>query len=283
MAKKFFIIIAFFVLIFSAAPRGYAAENTVYIGIVPFYAPEKIWRLYSPFVDYLNKTTDIKWELKLFKNHEAIIKGICSDEVSIALLGPVPLGRVYEMCGARALLVALGEDGNPHYRSVILTWNPHIKSLKDIKGKPFAFFKNSTAAYVLPRKMLHDEGIDIKDIKPVFYNGQDDIINALLKQEVAAGGVKELLYERFKAFNLRVLKASEPIPNFAFCASPNINKQVAEKFMTSLLKLKPMTNKRDKNIVKDWHDVIRHGFILPPDNYLKDVLKLQEWDKKYKN
>lgn len=195
----------------------------------------------------------------------------------------MPLGRAYEMCSAKVLLVALGKDGNAHYRSIIITSNPRIKSLEDIKGKPFAFFKNSTAAYVLPRKMLAEGGISMGDIKPVFYSGQDDIIKALLNQEVAAGGVKESLYEKFKSFNLKALKASEPLPNFAFCASPNISRKISEKFANSLLKLKPITSKKDKNIVKGWDDEIRHGFVLPSDNYLKDVLKLQKWDKKYKN
>lgn len=35
MVKKIFIIIAFLVLIFSAVPYGHAAENKVYIGILP--------------------------------------------------------------------------------------------------------------------------------------------------------------------------------------------------------------------------------------------------------
>ncbi len=280
--KKIFVIIVFLILTFSVPAHGYD-KNTVYIGIVPFYSPEKIWSSYKPLIDYLNKTTDINWELKFFKNHEAIIKGICLDEVSIAFLGPVPLGRAYEMCSVKVLLVALGKDGNAHYRSIIITSNPRIKSLEDIKGKPFAFFKNSTAAYVLPRKMLEEGGISMGDIKPVFYSGQDDIIKALLNQEVASGGVKESLYEKFKSFNLKALKASDPLPNFAFCASPNISRKISEKFANSLLKLKPITSKKDKNIVKGWDDEIRHGFVLPSDNYLKDVLKLQEWDKKYKN
>lgn len=279
MIKKSFISIILLIIIqiFSAS-YGYA--KTVSIGIIPFYSPEKIWALYQPLIEYLNKTTDIKWELKLFKEHEALVKGICANEVSIAFLGPVPLGRAYEACGVDVLLVALGKDGKSHYRSIIFTADPKIKSLKDLNGKPFPFVKGSTAAHILPAKMLTEEGIEFK---PVFYKSQEKIVQAVLNQEVLAGGVKELIYEKFKSFNLKVLKASEPIPNHAFCASPAIDKKVAEKFKRALLKLKPITNEKDKELVKDWDDEIKNGFILPYDGYLKEVLRLQKWDKKFRD
>ena len=89
------------------------------LGIVPFYAPEKIWNLYTPLIEHLNKTTGYRWELKLYHDHDAIVGGICKGEVTVAFLGPVPFGRAQEQCRTWPLLVALGIDGKPDYSSTI--------------------------------------------------------------------------------------------------------------------------------------------------------------------
>jgi phosphonate transport system substrate-binding protein len=269
MVKKLFIIIAFLVLIFSAVHYGYAAENKVYIGILPYYAPDKIWHFYEPFIDYLNKTTDISWELKLYHNYDAIIDGICSSEVSIAYLGPNPFGLAYEKCKAKPLLVILGDDGKPFYRSIIFTNNHKINSLKELKGKPFAFGdRDSTSSNIVPRKMLEDAGITMDMIKPVFLKSHEKIINAVV-------------FEKFKGLKFKVLKVSEPLPLHSFCTTSNINPDIERKFMNALLKLKPLHDDSDRNIVKNWDPELRYGFTLPPKDYIQNILKLHRLFEKY--
>lgn len=248
---------------------------------MPYYTPEKIWHLYEPFVDYLNKTTDIKWELKLYHNYESIIQGICGGEISVALLGPVALGKAYEKCRAKPLLVSLGKDGAPYYRSVIITNDFDINSLKDLKEKKFALLKGSTAADVVPRKMLADEGITFEFISPVFYESHDRIINALLTNDVTAAGVKESMYEKFRDSKLKILKRSWPLPNYAFCAQPSFSKQTAGKFINALLRLKPLSSPDDKNKVRNWDDEVKNGFILPTEYYQQNIMKLHDLYKEY--
>src|SRR3990172_3843630 len=159
-----------FILLFLALVIASPAcpADTEYIGIIPFYAPEKIWNLYTPLIDYLNKSTDIKWALKLYHDHEETIEGLCKGEISIALLGPVPFSRAQSKCGVKPLLVALERDGKPYYRSILITTDFAVKSLSDLRGKEFGFLEGSTAAYVLPRKMLEEEGITMGMPKPIF-------------------------------------------------------------------------------------------------------------------
>lgn len=281
MVKKIFIIIVFLVLIFSAVPYGYAADNTVYIGIIPYYAPDKIWHFYKPFTDYLTKTTDISWELKLYHNYDAIIDGLCSGEVSIAYLGPNSLGLAYEKCKAKPLLVVLGEDGQPFYKSVIFTNNHKINSLKELEGKIFAFGdKESTSSNIVPRKMLEDAGVTMDKIKPIFLKNHEKIINAVAKNEATAGATKDSILKKFQEMKFKILKVSESIPQYSFCALPNINPEIERKFMNALLKLKPLSNKADRDKVKEWDSELRYGFTLPPEYYFQNVLKLRALSKK---
>lgn len=249
------------------------------ITVIPFYGPEKIWMLYAPFVHYLREQTGKPWELKLFAAHEALLAALCGGEVAFALLGPVPLGRAIEQCGAAPVLVALGKDGKPDYHSVVVTADPAIDALDNLRGKRFAFFKGSTAAHILPRKILRDAGLQPDDFIPVFYESQDHILNALLTLEVSAGGMKDSLYRKFRDAPLRVLETSGPLPNFAFAAAPALPEETKKLFADTLLGLHPGTDEALRKRMEEWDDEIKNGFIPPPANFRQEVLDLQALTK----
>ncbi len=253
------------------APEG-KSEYT--ITIIPYYSPEKLYVKFIPLVEYLRKTTGKPWELKLYPTHDTTIDAICSGEVSLALLGPVPLARSIEKCGVETTAVAIGSDGTLFYHSVIVATDPSVTSLAQLKGKQIGLFKGSTAAHILPVKMLRTAGLGKSDVKPVFFEGQDRIMNALLAGEVEAAGMKDVLYKRFNDSRLRVLKTSEPLPNFAFVAAPNLNRKTKELFAKAVLKLKPAKNEADKKLMQDWDDEIKNGFIPPSPSYRPSVMNL---------
>lgn len=262
----------------SVAPAS-AARSEYTITIIPFYGPEKIWALYTPFIDFLKETTGKPWTLKLFANHKELLDGLCDGHVALALLGPVPLGRVMAQCQAEPLVVALGADNTPFYRSTLVSSDPGLSSLEGLKGKQVGFFKGSTAAHILPRKILRQAGLDKGDFVPVFFQSQDHIVNALLSQRIAAAGLKEALFSKFKDKGLRVLATSEPLPNFAFAAAPLVSAEVRKLFVDTLLRLAPAANEGDRQRMAAWDDEIRRGFIQPTDtfrNAVKDLLTLTD-------
>ena len=244
------------------------------VAVIPFYSPEKIWLLYSPLIEYLKKTTGHPWELKLYPNHDSLIEDLCGGQIGVALLGPVPLGRANQKCDAEPLIVALGKDGKPTYRSVIVTSDAAVTALGGVRGKKFGFFKGSTAAHIVPAKLLRDAGLGMDAVEQVFLESQDRIMTALLTREISAAGVKETLYRKFEKEPLRVITISEPLPNFAFSALPSLPSRVRERFVQALLRLKPHANNQDAATMKDWDDEIKNGFMLPADDYLPAVLKL---------
>jgi phosphonate transport system substrate-binding protein len=261
-------------------PQAAAATTSEYtISVIPFYGPEKIWALYTPFIDFLKESTGKPWALKLFATHKALIDGLCTGQVSLALLGPVPMGKVMEQCQAEPLLVARAKDGTPYYRSIVVSIDPMITSLTGLKGTRFGLFKGSTAAHILPRQILRQAGIQKGDIVPVFFESQDHIVNALLSRQISAAGLKEALFQKFKDVGFRVLATSEPLPNFAFAAAPAAHPAVKELFTQTLLRLQPATNEADKKRMATWDDEIKNGFIPPPDTFraaVKDLLVITD-------
>ncbi len=139
----------------------------------------------------------------------------------------------------------------------------------------------STAADVVPREMLADEGITMNNIIPVYLGGQDKIINALLNNEITAAGIKESLFEKIKGAHLKVLKTSAPLPNFVFCSRPAMPAKIEKEFVNALLTLKPASHPGDAKAVSDWDDEIKHGFVLPVNDYIQNSLELLMLFKKF--
>ena len=258
---------------FAAPSVSKSADNTDIhtFAVIPFYTPEKIWTLYTPFIEYLKKSTGVAWQLKLYNTHDELIEDICRGRVSAALLGPVPLGRANEKCGVKPLLAAIGKDGKPSYHSVILTNTPTFISLRDLNGGKFGFYKGSTAAHIIPAKMLKDAGVAMTEIQPVFFEGQDKIMSALISGEITAAGVKENLAKKFDNVGLKTLAISQPLPNFAICANPSLSSSVRRNLVSSLTLLKPLSNSADANTMKSWDDEIKNGFTTPDKDFLPSV------------
>lgn len=263
----------------SAGPAGAAAPGTPpaaakTLAVIPFYGPERMWQLYTPFVDYLRRATGEPWELKLYADHEGMVKGVCAGEVDVALLGPVPLGRVNRACGAAPFLVPLGQDGRPSYHAMLLTGDPAVRKVADLYGRKVGFFRGSTAAHVLPLRMLRDAGLGPGTFEPVMLESQDRIVTALLERKISGAGVKEALYRRFEQPPLRLLQTSDPLPNFAFCALPGRPEGQRARFTAALLGLHPRESEADARTVQGWDDEIRNGFTAPPADFLPSVLRL---------
>lgn len=257
-------------------------DNEVIVSIVPFYSPEKKWHLYSPFIDYLNKNSNIKWHLKIYPDLDAIKKALCDGEVAIALFGPVLAYTAHKECGAEPLILAANEDGNAELKIFIVTADPKIKSIKDLNGRKIGLFKPITVANIMTRKMLDDEGINEENAKFLIYQNLERIFNDVMTGELDAGGIREYNYISFKNLDLKVLKASEPVPGCAFMSSPKTPVSVKKEFSNILLKLNSLGKNKLKEITKEWDEIIKHGFLLPKGDYIKDAERFNILYEKYK-
>jgi ABC-type phosphate/phosphonate transport system substrate-binding protein len=281
MIKRLLISFAFIAFLTNLFISNASSEEKIFISVVPFHAPEKIWHLYSPFVDYLNKNTDIKWELKIYPNHDAIKEALCSNEISIALFGPILVYETHKECGATPLITALNDNGKVNFKVAIVSVDPKIKSLKDLKGHKVGLFKPQAVANWVTKKMLDDEGLNEGNVEFIVFQSLERILNEILTGSIKAGGVREMTLKTFRNFNFNILKISEPLPGFAFMASPHISQDVRKKFINALLKLKPLKNKTDMSTVKMWDETIKYGFSSPPKDYMQEVNKYYILYSKY--
>jgi len=260
---------------FTATPGTDERSPAPYtFAVVPYYSPEKIWSLFTPFVDYISKSTGQSWRLQLYHNYDQFVEDICNGRISLGFTGPLPLNKAHEKCGAEPLLVALAKNGQPVYHSFLVTNDTTIKHVSQLKAKKVGFLKGSSAAQFMPVKMLKKAGVELSDIQPVFLQSQNRIMSALLSGEVVAGGMKETLYQKFEKENLLVLAISDPMPNFALCVLPSFSAKQRELLTSVLLKLRPLANRRDAIAVKEWDDEIKHGFVLPSADFTASIRRI---------
>jgi ABC-type phosphate/phosphonate transport system substrate-binding protein len=250
------------------------------LAVVPFYAPELMWRLYTPLIEHLSRQTGEPWTLVLPATHAAFDDAVCRRKVDVALTGPVPLARINRRCGLLPFLVALGPDGKADYHSMLVTASPDVTSVAALRGRQVVFFKGSTAAHVVPVKMLAEAGLEPGSYEPLFVESQDRVMTMVLTGKAAAGGVKSALYRRFAGEpSLRLLQTSAPLPNFAFAALPSLPKAVRERFSAALLPLNPRARPADAQLVSGWDDELKAGFIAASDGFLpaaSELLKATE-------
>jgi ABC-type phosphate/phosphonate transport system substrate-binding protein len=272
-------IAACVLLLLAGRPPGAMAQQapapvkTRTFAVIPFYAVEKLYSLYTPFIQHLNQAGIGAWELKLYHSHESLIEGFCKGEVDVVQLGPVPMARVNRKCGAVPFLLALSPEGLPTYRSVLITADPAVRALDDLKGRPFGFYKGSTAAHILPSRMLKEAGV-LSEVQAAFFASQDAILNALTSREISGAGVKESLYRRVAGEHFRVLATSEPVPNFSFAVLPGTDPAISASFAEALLKLHPKDSPADAQTARAWDDEIKNGFLRPPADFLQSVARL---------
>lgn len=276
MVRVFLILI---LLLLASPVIGFTSSSEkIPIGIVPFHSPEKIWRLYSPFVDYLNKNTAYKWELRLFASHEDIKRAICADELSIALVGPFIAHKVFKQCGTEFLLLALNEDGKTGFRILIITLDDKLVSTKALVGKRIGLFKPNTATHIVTKKMLDEDGINEDNAKLMIFQTLERLVEETMIGSISAAGVRDNALKTLKNPKFKVLKTSEPVPGFVFVASGAVSKDIRRDFTKALLRLKPFKDNRDKRTVQDWDEAIKYGFILPSKDYSQ---QLEHYDLKY--
>lgn len=257
---------------------AHASERTYYISVIPMYAHEIISTYYSPLLNYLKQESKMNWQLKFYSKHDDFMKGFCNKEIDIAFTGPIPFSYILHKCGANPLMVSLGNHGKPFYNSVIFTSNNKIKNLKSLEGLKFGYLKGSTLAHIVPFKMLDDEGVKVKAIP---FKRQEEIVRAVLSGEIEAGGVKMSVFDKFKEKRLFLIKKSDDIPQFLFFAQKDLDKNVSNSFINALIKLKPLTNQRHKELTKDWDEEAKYGFILPSNDYLLKVNELWQLSQQY--
>jgi phosphonate transport system substrate-binding protein len=236
----------------------------------------------QPLKKYLEETLKKDIELIVTTDYSSMIEAMRFGRIEIAYFGPFS----YVLAKSRAPEIepfAVGvERGAPTYNSVLIAnAEGPVKSLNDIRGRPFAFGDQaSTSSHLAPRAhLLKRANLDgSKDYQPVHVGTHDAVARAVQAGQIPAGALSKAIYDNLVArktidpSKLITLDLSDPIPNYPIVMQGNLAPALKEKIRAAFLEMK------DKEVLKSFRV---EGFVATNDrayDILRDTAKVLNLD-----
>lgn len=209
------------------------------MGIVPLESPAVMFKKFTPLAEYLTLKMGKRIDLKVAVDFQGAINDIGQGLTQFCFMTPSTYIEAHKKYGIQVLVKAL-RDGKPFQHCVIVArQDSPINSLEDIRGRSFAFGDiHSTSSHIVPRGMLLEAGVDIKDLLYYNYLGHhDDVAKAILNGDFDAGGIMESTAHKFKDMGLKLIKFSGDIPEFNICVSGGLDPSVRVALRDALVSI----------------------------------------------
>lgn len=226
----------------------------------------------QPLKTYLEATLKKEVELIVTTDYSSMIEAMRFGRIEVAYFGPFS----YVLAKSRAPDIepfAVGvEKGSPTYNSILIAnAEGPVKTLADIRGKPFGFGDQaSTSSHLAPRAHLLKKGLEgDKDYKVVHLGTHDAVARAVQAGQIPAGALSEAIYrsliERKIIDPAKVvqLDLTAPIPNYPITMQGNLAPSLKQSIRNAFL------NAKDKEVLKSF----RVEAFAPTDDKAYDVLR----------
>ncbi|OGR03494.1 MAG: hypothetical protein A2511_08550 [Deltaproteobacteria bacterium RIFOXYD12_FULL_50_9] len=234
-------ICLFLVFCLSLPGAAFAQQAPLILGIHPFLSSTELYKRFSPLVEYLGKQMNVPVTLKIASSYDAHLEAIGKQEVDIAFLGPAPYVKLTERFGKVPLLAAYETNGSRTFRGVIVvSRESQFTAIPQLQGKRFAFGDpNSTMSHLVPRAMLLEKGVDVKQLaKYEFLTNHENIALGVLAGNFEAGAMKDDIFKQYEPQGLRALAISGSYPDHLFVARLGLPAATVHGLQKALLALK---------------------------------------------
>jgi phosphonate transport system substrate-binding protein len=169
--------------------------------------------------------------------------------VDLAWFGGFTFVQANQRSGGKVVPLVQREE-DEKFRSVFITTDPSIKSLKDLKGHNFTFgSQSSTSGHLMPRSFLLAAGVDPdKDMKRVAYSGAHDAtVAAVASGKVDAGALNISVWDKLVAdkkvdlSRVRVFYTTPAYYDYNWSVHADMPAATREKLAQAFLELSPAT------------------------------------------
>ena len=227
----------------------------------------------QPLKMHLERALKREIEIVVTTDYSSMIEAMRFGRIEIGYFGPFS----YVLAKSRAPEIepfAVGvERGLPSYKSILIAnAGGAVKSLADVRGKPFGFGDQaSTSSHLAPRAHLlakaNLEGD--RDYKVVHLGTHDAVARAVQAGQVPAGALSEPIYrtlvERKVIDSARIvtLDLTNEIPNYPITMQGNLTPELKQAIREAFLGLK------DKEVLRS----VRVEGFASTDDKAYDVLR----------
>ena len=225
---------------------GAMAQSTLRISAIPDEAPTELQRKFKPLGEYLSLETGMKIEFIPVTDYAAVVEALATKKIDMAWLGGFTFIQAKIRTNGTAIpIIQRVEDENFISRFIVPIDSP-IKSLKDLKGKTFAFGSpSSTSGHLMPRFFLMQAGIQADtDLKNIAFSGAHDATVAFVASgKVEAGVLNASVLDKLietnnaNALKVRVLATTPTYFDYNWTVRGDLDPALVKKISNAFLKL----------------------------------------------
>lgn len=228
--------------------------GVIYFGFDRRLDPSEDVRMYAPFLRYLERQTGYRFKLYVTEKNGSVVEDLGTARIQFAAIGTMSYLEANKRYGVQALVRGRTDQRKGEYRALIITRpDSSIRHLSDLKGKSFAFgARTSTQGHLIPRIMLKEMGLDIKDLSAFEYMGSHfEVANAVMSGRYDAGGIQDTLGRDLARRGLvRIVATSDYFPSSTISAAPNLAPEIVARVRNALLAFDPRD--KDKEGLYHW-------------------------------
>ncbi|HXV84844.1 MAG TPA: putative selenate ABC transporter substrate-binding protein [Candidatus Binatia bacterium] len=245
------------------------------VSAIPDENPQEMLRIYTPFADYLAKEVGIPVKFTPVVDYAATVEGLAANRLDMVWYGGLTSVQAAKRAKGAHRIIMRKEDAE--FKSYFITTkNSGIKSLKDLKGKTFAFGSvSSTSGHLMPRYFLLKNGINPeKDFAKFSFSGAHDATAAWVEAgQVDAGALNFLVWDKLvdtkkvDTGKVGIFWTTPPYVDYVWTVRGGVDKGTVEKIKKAFLKLD--YNKPDDKKLLDLHRT--KGYIPAKDEDWKGI------------
>ncbi|MCP8636517.1 putative selenate ABC transporter substrate-binding protein [Pseudomonas mosselii] len=223
------------------------AADVLRVSAIPDEAPTELLRKFKPLGEYLEQQLGMKVQFVPVADYPAVVESLASDRLDLAWLGGFTFVQVHLKDPKATPLVQREQDAK--FTSKFITANPDVKSLKDLKGKTFAFGSiSSTSGSLMPRYfMLKNDNIKPEEyFSRVAYSGAHDATAAWVQAGKADAGVlnasvwdKLVAAGKVDTSKVKVFATTPEYFDYNWTVRGNMDPALKEKIKQAFLALDP--------------------------------------------
>jgi len=134
-----------------------------------------------------------------------------------------------------------------YYDLIFVRSDSNITSVKDMRGKRFAFVdRSTTAGFLLPIEYFHKMGIKNYQsyLKEIYYTGtHEDAVYDVLNRKADIGAAKNTVFERLASADIRIttevriIERSPDVPESGLAVRKDLDSAIKEKLKKSLFEM----------------------------------------------
>jgi phosphonate transport system substrate-binding protein len=240
----------------ATSPRERRQEEPLLIGLIPEQNIFKQVERYEPLADYLSKKCGRRIKLKILTRYGNIVGNFVSLGMDGAFFGSFTYALAHRKLGVEVLARPEGFDGTSTYHGLIFVRKDSaIRTIRDMKGKRFAFVdKATTAGYLLPLAYFKSYKTHLRET--YFTGTHQDAIYDVLNKKADIGVTKNTIYKRVSKADRRIthelviLEKSPDVPENGLAVRKSLHDSLKHSLKEALLNMHDDPN--GKNILKDF-------------------------------